>query len=106
MTGMNFAPVRVGVVGLGRFGKLHSLTIAGAEGEIPFDFQPGETHPFAVLYGPEGQYATLDYGSHPAGYIGWQVSLDEIGLAGFVRPRKTPNASQPGMSVVRSVPGH
>ena len=81
-------------------------TITGAEGEIPFDFQPGETHPFAVLYGPEGQYATLDYGSHPAGYIGWQVSLDEIGLAGFVRPRKTPNASQPGMSVVRSVPGH
>jgi len=58
-------------------------TIAGAEGEIPFDFQPGETHPFADLYGPEGQYATLDYGSHPAGYIGWQVSLDEIGMAGL-----------------------
>ena len=35
MTGMNFAPVRVGVVGLGRFGKLHSLTLAGlAEAEL------------------------------------------------------------------------
>ncbi|MGZ0173103.1 MAG: Gfo/Idh/MocA family protein [Planctomycetales bacterium] len=35
MTGKNFAPVRVGVVGLGRFGKLHSLTLAGlAEAEL------------------------------------------------------------------------
>jgi hypothetical protein len=58
-------------------------TAAGAEGEMPFDFHPGETHPFADLYGPEGQYATLDYGSQPAGYIGWQVSLDEIGMAGL-----------------------
>ena len=58
-------------------------TAAGAEGEIPFDFHPGETHPFADLYGPEGQFATLDYGSQPAGYIGWQVSLDEIGMAGL-----------------------
>lgn len=35
MTSMNFAPVRVGVIGLGRFGKLHSLTLAGlAEAEL------------------------------------------------------------------------
>lgn len=35
MTEKNFAPVRVGVVGLGRFGKLHSLTLAGlAEAEL------------------------------------------------------------------------
>ena len=35
MTGKNFAPVRVGVIGLGRFGKLHSLTLAGlAEAEL------------------------------------------------------------------------
>ena len=58
-------------------------TAAGAEGEIPFDFHPGVTHPFADLYGPDGQYASLDYGSQPAGYIGWQVSLDEIGMAGL-----------------------
>ncbi len=31
----NFSPVRVGVVGLGRFGRLHSLTLAGlAESEL------------------------------------------------------------------------
>ena len=35
MTEKNFAPVRVGVIGLGRFGKLHSLTLAGlAEAEL------------------------------------------------------------------------
>lgn len=35
MVGKNFAPVRVGVIGLGRFGKLHSLTLAGlAEAEL------------------------------------------------------------------------
>src|SRR5437879_5020993 len=31
----NVAPVRIGVVGLGRFGRLHSLTLAGlAEAEL------------------------------------------------------------------------
>jgi len=35
MAGKNFEPVRVGVIGLGRFGKLHSLTLAGlAEAEL------------------------------------------------------------------------
>ena len=35
MTRQNVAPVRIGVVGLGRFGKLHSLTLAGlAEAEL------------------------------------------------------------------------
>ena len=35
MTQKNFAPVRIGVVGLGRFGRLHSLTLAGlAEAEL------------------------------------------------------------------------
>ena len=35
MTHKNFEPVKVGVVGLGRFGRLHSLTIAGlAEAEL------------------------------------------------------------------------
>lgn len=63
-------------------------TLAGAEGDIPFDLRPGVTHPFADLYGPEGQFATLDYGSEPAGYIGWQVSLDEIGMAGLKAAEK------------------
>ncbi len=35
MARKNFAPVRIGVVGLGRFGRLHALTLAGlAEAEL------------------------------------------------------------------------
>ena len=35
MTQKSFAPVRVGVIGLGRFGRLHALTLAGlAEAEL------------------------------------------------------------------------
>lgn len=35
MDQMSFAPVKVGVIGLGRFGRLHSLTLAGiAEAEL------------------------------------------------------------------------
>jgi len=35
MSQQNFVPVRIGVVGLGRFGRLHSLTLAGlAEAEL------------------------------------------------------------------------
>src|SRR5579864_7148863 len=32
---MNFEPVKIGVIGLGRFGRLHALTVAGlAEAEL------------------------------------------------------------------------
>lgn len=35
MSGRNFEPVKVGVIGLGRFGRLHALTLAGlAEAEL------------------------------------------------------------------------
>lgn len=60
--------------------EVGEATASAAEGEIPFDFRPGTSHPFADLYGPDGQFASLDYGSEPAGYVGWQVSLEEIGL--------------------------
>ncbi|MHC4875105.1 MAG: DUF4178 domain-containing protein [Planctomycetota bacterium] len=56
-------------------------TSEGAEGEIPWHLQPNAEHRFVDLYGPDGQFATLEYGDEPAGYLGWQVSLDEIGLA-------------------------
>ena len=35
MSRKNLEPVKVGVIGLGRFGRLHSLTLAGlAEAEL------------------------------------------------------------------------
>ena len=63
-------------------------TVAGAEGEMPWDVQPNSEHHFSDLYGPDGQFATLEYGEEPTGYLGWQVSLDEIGLTGL-KPART-----------------
>ena len=67
-------------------------TIAGAEGDIPYSFTPGEEHTFADLYGKEGQFASLDYGGEPAAFFGWQVSLAEIGLAGVAAAPKDAKA--------------
>jgi hypothetical protein len=64
--------------------EVSSATVASAEGEIPFPFEPNGTHPFVDLYGPDGQFVSLDYGNEGSkAYFGWQVSLDEIGFAGL-----------------------
>jgi hypothetical protein len=73
----DFTVAEVGVAKLG-----------GAEGEIPYDVQPGAEHPFADLYGPDGQFVSLDYGDSPTGYLGWQASLDELGMAGLKAAEK------------------
>ena len=67
-------------------------SIAGAEGDIPYGFTPGEEHTFVDLYGREAQFASLDYSGVAAGFFGWQVSLGEIGLAGVKADRKDPKA--------------
>jgi len=58
----------------------------GAEGEIPYLLRPGERHLYADLSGPGGVFGTLDYGQHPpAVYVGSEVTLSDLGLAGAVR---------------------
>lgn len=68
--------------------EVSEATCASAEGEIPWDFHPGAVHPFADLYGPDGQFASLEYSGEPVGYLGWQVTLDEIGLSGLKAAEK------------------
>ncbi len=64
--------------------EVGEASAAGAEGEIPYDFVPGEPHPFADLYGPDGEFVTLEYGCEgPVAFFGSQVSLAEIGMAGL-----------------------
>lgn len=59
----------------------------GAAGEIPWRLVPGEPHQFVDLYGDEGKFATLDYGSTPpAIYVGEEVTLAEIGITPDVLP--------------------
>lgn len=62
--------------------EVSTAAIASAEGEIPYSFEPNGTHPFVDLYGPDGQYVSLDFGDDESkAFFGWQVSLDEIGFA-------------------------
>src|SRR5262249_58819052 len=61
----------------------------GARGEIPYRLTPGDTYYYADLSGPHGEFATLDYsGSPPVVFIGREVSLADLGLAGVAAPER------------------
>lgn len=53
--------------------------LGSARGEIPYRVIPGEEFAFADLSGPQGKFATIDYGGEkPVLYLGRQVTLDEL----------------------------
>lgn len=57
-----------------------------AEGELPFDIEPGSALNYVDLSGPGGQLATLDYGTGrtaEALYVGREVNVEELGLKGL-----------------------
>jgi len=59
---------------------------ASAQGELPFDVEPGSELRYADLSGPGEQFATLDFGTGrraEALYVGREVSLDELGVRGL-----------------------
>lgn len=59
---------------------------SSAEGELPFDAAPLSIFRYADLSGPEGSFATLDYGADPgvdAFYVGVTISLEELGIPGL-----------------------
>lgn len=59
-----------------------TATATAAEGEIPYEFVPGETSQFADLVGKNGAFGTLDFSFTPPWlFVGKQVTLAEIGLA-------------------------
>jgi len=59
-----------------------TATAAAAEGEIPYEFTPGETSNFADLVGKNNAFGTLDFSFDPPWlFVGKQVTLAEIGLA-------------------------
>lgn len=66
--------------------EVRSARFVTAQGEIPFDVQPGSTLRYADLSGPGGQFATLDFGTGSVAealYVGREVTLDELGLRGL-----------------------
>lgn len=63
-----------------------------AEGEIPYRFVPGASFRFADLSDETGRFATIDFGitadppAPPTLYVGHQVPLAELALAGGEAP--------------------
>ncbi|MCC7419399.1 MAG: DUF4178 domain-containing protein, partial [Planctomycetaceae bacterium] len=71
--------------------EVGTATAAGAEGEMPFVLHPGESHDYADLYGSEKRFVTLDYGTpRPTVFVGKEVTLADIGLAGVAVAEKDP----------------
>ncbi|MFO0904435.1 MAG: DUF4178 domain-containing protein [Pirellulales bacterium] len=56
--------------------------LIGAEGELPFRPDFAAAHRYADLSGPDGRFATLDYGeSPPKLFLGQSVTLEQIGIS-------------------------
>lgn len=66
-----------------------TAAVRGAEGTLPYRYEPGAQYDYADLTGSGGAFATLDYSDEPAVlYLGRQVTLDELGI----RPQREPEA--------------
>jgi hypothetical protein len=71
----------LGKIGVLKVGERNEAVAASAEGEIPWQFKPGAAVRFADLYGPQAQFATLDYSdAEPRIYVGAEVALVDLGL--------------------------
>lgn len=56
-------------------------TARSADGTIPWAFRPGAEHRFVDLHGPDGEFATIEYGpTGPSFFLGREVSAEELGL--------------------------
>jgi hypothetical protein len=68
-------PFVVAEVGSGR--------TASAEGEIPYQLDPGQDFFFADLSGAGGAFATVDYGDEPPSvFVGREVTLGDLRISG------------------------
>ena len=60
-----------------------TATAVAADGEIPYKLTPNEQSLYADLSGRDGAFGTIDYSVDPPWvFVGEQVSLADIGLAG------------------------
>lgn len=67
--------------------EIAEATYGAAAGELPFTLVPGSTYYYADLSGPNGEFATLDYGfggKDAAVYAGAQVPLADLHILGGV----------------------
>ncbi len=65
----------LGSYGFFRVAEVKRGTMVSGEGELPFVVEPGAERYYADLQGPNGAFATIDYGTgagHPKLFVGWQ----------------------------------
>jgi ribosomal protein S27AE len=74
-------------------------TAVAAEGEIPWAFRPGADHRFADLVGPDGTFATFEYGEHQAAFTGKEVALADLQLEGDGWTQETPKVAVSAMQL-------
>jgi hypothetical protein len=56
-------------------------TLISAEGELPYLPSVGREHSFVDMSGPEGRFATIDYGQNPpVFFLGKRRTLSQLGL--------------------------
>jgi hypothetical protein len=85
-------------IGALKVGERNEAIAASAEGEIPWQFKPGATLRFADLYGPQQQFATLDYSdAEPRIYVGAEVPLVDLGLASAASSEAKPAREVKGL---------
>jgi hypothetical protein len=78
-------------LGFYRVAELRSATIRSAEGELPEVFPQGFVRTYADCYGPEGRFATLDYGdgrSAPTLFVGSIIPESQLKITAL-GPRTT-----------------
>jgi hypothetical protein len=66
--------------------EVRTARFVTAQGELPFDVEPGSALHYADLSGPGGQFGTLDYGTGSTAeslYVGREVTLDDLGMRGL-----------------------
>ncbi|MFK7820357.1 MAG: DUF4178 domain-containing protein [Planctomycetaceae bacterium] len=76
------APFQLGSLGKFVVAEKGTATTISADGEIPWNFTPGEEVVSADLQGPDGGFATFEYknGKAIGIYIGVETTLDALGL--------------------------
>ena len=77
------ASVDLGPAGVFVVTEVKTAQFVTAQGELPFDVRPGSALHYVDLSGPDGQFATIDYGTGSGAealYVGRAVTLDQLGI--------------------------
>ena len=62
--------------------ELGTAETLSAEGQVPWHFRSGVSHPFADMAGPDGAFATMEFGDGVQMFVGREISLDDLELQG------------------------